>query len=147
MATDVLLLNGPNLNMLGTREPEKYGKTTLSEVQRQVGDLLDGHGLSHESFQSNHEGALIDWLHERRGSGFLIFNPGAFTHTSIALRDAVLSVEVPLVEVHISNVHQREEFRKHSYFSDIAVGSIVGLGVRGYLFAAEFAVDHLKSGS
>ena len=140
----VLLLNGPNLNLLGTREPEIYGSMNLSEIEEQVSAVLHEHKIECETFQSNSEGELIDWLHHHKNADFLLLNLGALTHTSIGLRDAVLGIEMPFLEIHLSNVHQREEFRHHSFFSDIAVGSLVGLGVKGYLLAAQFAVDFIE---
>lgn len=144
MEKTVLLLNGPNLNLLGTREPGIYGAITLPEIEKNVTTILKKHQIECLTFQSNTEGVLIDWLHGHRHAHFLIFNPGAFTHTSIALRDAVTGIDVPLIEIHISNVHKRETFRSHSYFSDIAVGSIIGLGVYGYELAALAAIRHLQ---
>ena len=140
----VLLLNGPNLNLLGTREPEIYGSMNLSGIEKQVSAVLHEHKIECETFQSNSEGELIDWLHQHKNADFLLLNPGALTHTSIGLRDAVQGIEIPFLEIHLSNVHQREEFRHHSFFSDIAVGSLVGLGVKGYLLAAQFAVDFIE---
>ena len=140
----VLLINGPNLNLLGSREPEIYGSTTLMEIEKKVTSTLRGHEIDCESFQSNSEGEIIDWLHNNRRADFLLLNPGALTHTSVGLRDAVLGVEIPFIEIHLSNVHKREEFRHHSYFSDIAIGALAGLGVKGYLLAAEFAVDYIE---
>jgi 3-dehydroquinate dehydratase-2 len=140
----VLLLNGPNLNLLGSREPEIYGSTTLTDIETQVSSALRERKIECEVFQSNSEGELIDWLHKQRDADFLLLNPGAFTHTSVGLRDAVLAIEIPFLEIHLSNVHQREEFRHHSYFSDIAIGSLVGLGVKGYLLATQFAADYLE---
>ena len=140
----VLLINGPNLNLLGSREPEIYGSTTLMEIEKNVTSTLRGHEIDCESFQSNSEGEIIDWLHNNRRADFLLLNPGALTHTSVGLRDAVLGVEIPFIEIHLSNVHKREEFRHHSYFSDIAIGALAGLGVKGYLLAAEFAVDYIE---
>ena len=140
----VLLLNGPNLNLLGSREPEIYGSTTLKEIEEKVAAILSGHEIQCETFQSNSEGIIIDWLHKHRGADFLLLNPGALAHTSVGLRDAVLGVEIPFVEIHLTNIHKREEFRHHSYFSDIAIGALAGLGVKGYLLAAEFAVDFIK---
>ena len=139
----VLLLNGPNLNLLGSREPEIYGSTTLKEIEKKVSSILSGHKIECKSFQSNSEGEIIDWLHEQRGADFLLLNPGALAHTSVGLRDAVLGVGIPFIEIHLSNVHKREKFRQHSYFSDIAIGALAGLGVKGYLLAAEFAVDYI----
>ena len=140
----VLLLNGPNLNLLGSREPEIYGSTTLKEIEEKVEAILSGHEIQCETFQSNSEGEIIDWLHKYRGADFLLLNPGALAHTSVGLRDAVLGVEIPFVEIHLTNIHKREEFRHHSYFSDIAIGALAGLGVKGYLLVAEFAVDFIK---
>ena len=140
----VLLLNGPNLNLLGSREPEIYGSTTLKEIEEKVSSILSGHKIECESFQSNSEGEIIDWLHKQRGADLLLLNPGALAHTSVVLRDAVHGVEIPFIEIHLSNVHKREKFRHHSYFSDIAIGILAGLGVKGYLLAAEFAVDYIE---
>jgi 3-dehydroquinate dehydratase II len=129
----LLLLNGPNLNLLGTREPEVYGATTLAQIEADMAQRAQdlGHRLS--CFQSNHEGALVDRVQQARGDvDFILFNPGAFTHTSVALRDALLGVAIPFIEIHLSNVYRREPFRHHSYFTDIAVGAIVGLGPIGY---------------
>ena len=140
----VLLLNGPNLNLLGSREPEIYGSTTLTDIETQVSSALRERKIECEVFQSNSEGELIDWLHKQRDADFLLLNPGALTHTSVGLRDAVLAIEIPFLEIHLSNVHQREEFRHHSYFSDIAIGALVGLGVKGYLLATQFAADYLE---
>ena len=142
----ILLVNGPNLNLLGTREPEVYGKTTLADVEATC--RSEAAALGHElvAFQSNHEGALIDRLHAARSEGvsFVVINPGAFTHTSVALRDALAGVAIPFIEVHISNVHKREPFRHHSYLSDIADGVIVGLGTQGYGLAIRAAAQLLK---
>jgi 3-dehydroquinate dehydratase-2 len=140
----ILVLHGPNLNLLGTREPELYGQETLSDIN---GNLRNVAGYSTIlCHQSNSEAELIELIHGAKGRDVagIIFNPAAFSHTSIALRDAVLAVNLPMVEVHISNVYQREPFRKHSYFSDIAVGSIVGLGHKGYEFALQFLLDYLE---
>jgi len=139
----LLLLNGPNLNLLGTREPAVYGSATLADVEamcRAEGSQL---GIEVLTFQSNHEGALIDRVHAARAEGvdFIVINPGAFTHTSVALRDAFAGVAIPFYEVHISNVHKREPFRHHSYFSDLAEGVIVGLGVHGYRLAIQAAAS------
>ena len=140
----VLLINGPNLNLLGSREPEIYGSTTLMEIEKKVTSTLRGHEIDCESFQSNSEGEIIDWLQNNRTADFLLLNPGALSHTSVGLRDAVLGVGIPFIEIHLSNVHKREEFRHHSYFSDIAIGALSGLGVKGYLLAAEFAIDYIE---
>jgi 3-dehydroquinate dehydratase-2 len=145
-APRVLLLNGPNLNMLGTREPEVYGRATLADLEaacrRRAGEL----GLGLECRQSNHEGELVDWIQQARG-GFdgLVINPGAFTHTSIALLDALQAVGLPTIEVHLSNVHRREDFRHRSYVSLAATGVIMGLGQQGYLLALEALAARLGS--
>jgi len=132
----LLLLNGPNLNLLGTREPDIYGRDTLTDVETRLTGQAQALGHRLETLQSNAESALIDRLHAARGSiDFVLFNPGAFTHTSIALRDAFLAVDIPFIELHLSNVAAREAFRQTSYFSDIAVGSIMGFGVTSYEIA------------
>lgn len=143
----VLLVNGPNLNLLGTREPEVYGTTTLAEIEADLVAQGAAAGLDVATFQSNTEGAIIDRLHAARtdGTEFVIINPGAFTHTSIALRDAFQAVELPFCEVHISNVHAREAFRHHSYLSDIAVGVMAGFGVYGYTMAMAYAGQRLRA--
>jgi len=145
--SSVLLLNGPNLNLLGTREPEVYGKTTLEDITRRMGTLAKDAGILLETFQSNHEGELIDRVQKAKkdGIGFIIINPGGFTHTSVALRDALAGVAIPFIEVHLSNIHQREEFRKHSYFSDLAMGVICGLGAHGYELALAAIQNKLAS--
>ena len=136
----ILLINGPNLNLLGTREPHIYGSTTLSQVESTAKTLASTKNITLESFQSNHEGAIIDRLHEARGKvDVVLINPGAFTHTSVAIRDALLGVAIPFVEIHISNIHTREAFRHHSYFSDKAAACIIGLGVYGYEVGVEYA--------
>jgi 3-dehydroquinate dehydratase-2 len=142
MAKKLLLLNGPNLNLLGTREPAVYGATTLADIEQAAGAQAQAAGASIASFQSNHEGALIDRIHAARQEGveFIVINPGGLTHTSVALRDALAAVAIPFVEVHISNVHKREAFRHHSFLSDIAQGTICGLGADGYRFAIDFAL-------
>jgi 3-dehydroquinate dehydratase II len=132
----ILLVNGPNLNLLGTREPEIYGADTLGDIESRAAAVARECGHELTAFQSNAEHELIERIHQAgRESDFLILNPGAFTHTSVALRDAIAAVRLPFVEVHLSNVHAREAFRRQSYFSDIAVGSIVGLGAYGYELA------------
>jgi len=144
MAT-ILVINGPNLNLLGSREPAVYGTDTLDDINARLNQrcLDTGHHLL--TLQSNAEYELIERIHDarREGVNFIVFNPAAFTHTSIALRDALLAIEIPFIEVHLSNVHKREPFRQHSYFSDIAVGTIVGLGPQGYELALEAAINHL----
>jgi 3-dehydroquinate dehydratase-2 len=141
----VLLLNGPNLNLLGSREPGVYGADTLEAIEKRAAELAREAGHELVAFQSNSEAELIGRIHgaAAAGIGFLIFNPAAFTHTSIALRDALLAVKLPFVEVHLSNIHGREPFRQHSYFSDIAAGLITGLGAFGYELAVRAAVRHL----
>ncbi len=147
MASRILVINGPNLNLLGAREPGIYGTRTLAEIERELAEVAGRHRAEVVFFQSNHEGALIDRVHAARSDGidFMIVNAGAFTHTSIALRDALKAVAIPFVEVHLSNVHAREAFRQHSYLADIAVGSIVGLGWAGYRLALEFALTDRAS--
>lgn len=142
MAKKLLLLNGPNLNLLGTREPAVYGTTTLADIEQAAVAQAQAAGAELACFQSNHEGALIDRIHAAREEGvaFIVINPGGLTHTSVALRDAFASVSIPFVEVHISNIHQREAFRHHSYLSGIARGVICGLGTDGYRFAIDFAL-------
>ncbi|KAF9739962.1 hypothetical protein PMIN06_008834 [Paraphaeosphaeria minitans] len=145
MAQSILLLNGPNLNLLGTREPATYGSTTLSDVLSAAASQCAQKNISFSHLQSNHEGVLIDRIHEARGKvDAVVINPGALTHTSVALRDALLGVDIPFVEVHISNVHKREPFRHHSYLSDKAEAVICGLGVYGYEAAIEFASRSIK---
>jgi len=143
----LLLLNGPNLNLLGTREPGLYGAVTLEQIVARMGHLAAelGHHLS--AFQSNSEAELIDHIHKAPAThvAFIIFNPAAFTHTSVALRDALLAVKIPFIEVHLSNVHAREPFRHHSYFSDVAVGTIAGFGAVGYELALRAAAQHLAT--
>ncbi|MDG2915494.1 type II 3-dehydroquinate dehydratase [Bisgaard Taxon 10/6] len=139
----ILLLNGPNLNMLGAREPKHYGSLSLAAIEANARALAEKCGLNLECFQSNSEEKLIDKIHDSfQKVDFIIINPAAFTHTSVALRDALLAVSIPFVEVHLSNIHKREPFRHHSYFSDAAEGVICGLGAKGYecalIFAAEF---------
>ena len=141
----ILVLNGPNLNLLGTREPGHYGRATLADIQRMLEETAHGEGHRLEFLQSNAEHVLIEAIHRARQDEvrFIIINPAAFTHTSVALRDALLAVAIPFIEVHLSNVHAREPFRAHSYFSDIAVGVISGLGAEGYLLALRAALSRL----
>jgi len=143
MAQSLLVLHGPNLNLLGTREPQVYGHTTLADIDASLLELAHRRGARLASFQSNHEGALIERIHAaaRDGSDYIIINPAAWTHTSVAVRDALAGIGLPFIEVHISNVHKREPFRHQSYFSDLAVAVICGLGVAGYRAAVEFALD------
>ncbi|PLX73552.1 MAG: type II 3-dehydroquinate dehydratase [Azoarcus sp.] len=142
----ILVLHGPNLNLLGSREPDIYGKTTLSDIHAAMESRARADSVLLESFQSNHEGQLIDRVQAAASEGvaFIIINPAAYTHTSVALRDALAAVQIPYVEVHLSNVHAREPFRQHSYFSDRAVGVVCGLGAYGYLAALEFALTRLR---
>ncbi|KAE8366254.1 catabolic 3-dehydroquinase 2 [Aspergillus caelatus] len=140
----ILLLNGPNLNLLGTREPHLYGTTTLNDVETAAKELAASYGAEVECLQSNHEGVLIDRIHEARGKvQAVVINPGAFTHTSVALRDALLGVGLPFIEVHITNVHARESFRHHSYLSGKAAAIIIGLGTFGYQVAVKHALENL----
>lgn len=145
MARKILLINGPNLNLLGTREPEVYGKQTLSDIEKAAEQQIKAANGVFLCFQSNHEGALIDRIHAARAEQVeaIVINPGGYTHTSVALRDALAGVAIPFVEVHISNIHQREAFRHHSYLSDIAKGVICGMGTDGYRFAIDFALKNL----
>ena len=140
----VLVLHGPNLNLLGTREPEVYGRVTLDEINVKLTAQAEKSGAKLDYFQSNTEGTLVDRVQQARADGtdFIIINPAAFTHTSVALRDALAAVAIPFVEVHLSNVFAREAFRKESYFSDIAIGVISGLGATGYELALQFALQH-----
>ena len=143
----ILILNGPNLNLLGTREPEKYGLETLEQINQQLTDAASDAGHSANCFQSNAEHDLIQRIHDAKQQGvdYIIFNPGAFTHTSVAIRDALLGVAIPFIEVHLSNVHAREEFRRHSYFSDIADGVVCGFGANSYSLALQAVVTKLKN--
>jgi 3-dehydroquinate dehydratase-2 len=142
----ILVIHGPNLNLLGTREPDVYGTQTLADIESELSALAQTLGVEIACFQSNHEGELIDRIQQAMGqeTGVLI-NPGGFTHSSVALRDALVATALPIVEVHLSNVYARESFRQHSYVSPIALGVISGLGARGYLFGLEALVEHLKS--
>lgn len=142
----ILLINGPNLNLLGTREPQIYGTTTLSDIENSCKTHATSLRVSLDAFQSNHEGAIVDRIHAagRDGIDGIIINPGAFTHTSVAIRDALLGVNIPFIELHVSNVHAREPWRHHSFFSDKASGVIVGLGVWGYRVAVEHVVANFK---
>jgi len=141
---NILVLNGPNLNLLGNREPGVYGHVTLDEINQKLTQLARQNGANISTLQSNAEAELIARIHAARqdGTNFIIFNPAAFTHTSVALRDALAAVAIPFVEVHLSNVFAREPFRKESYFSDIAVGVISGLGASGYELALQYALQH-----
>lgn len=141
------VLHGPNLNLLGSREPGIYGATTLVDINQSLIALGAQAGIVVDCFQTNHEGALIDRIHQAPAAGvkFIVINPAAFTHQSVAVRDALAGVGIPFIEVHLSNVHKREAFRHHSYFSDLAVAVIAGLGPEGYRAAARFAIAALKT--
>ena len=137
----ILVLQGANLNLLGTREPHIYGHETLADVHARLERKAKSAGIRLETFQSNHEGAVVDRIHAARGDvDFILINPAAFTHTSVAIRDALTGVAIPFIEVHLTNVHAREAFRHHSYFSDKAVGTTVGLGSKGYDYAPDHAL-------
>ena len=145
MAKRVLVLNGPNLNLLGTREPDIYGAATLQDIETLCATTGDSVGLSVDFRQSNHEGVLIDWIHEARGTAdAILINPGALSHTSLAIHDALKGVGLPVAEVHISNIHQREAVRHHSFVSAVAFGVICGFGVTGYRLALIALADKLK---
>jgi 3-dehydroquinate dehydratase-2 len=143
----ILVLNGPNLNRLGTREPGRYGRLTLEDITRRLDAAAETASVALEHFQSNHEGEAIDRIHRAGDEGVdgLLINPGAWTHTSVALRDALLAIDRPFIEIHLSNIHTREPFRQHSYFSDIALGSLVGLGALGYELGLRALVEHLDA--
>ena len=144
----LLVLHGPNLNLLGSREPEVYGHDTLADIDARLVALVSGAGHELETLQSNAEHELVERIHRARDEGvaFIVFNPGAFTHTSIALRDALLGVSIPFIEVHLSNVHGREAFRRQSFLSDVAVGVITGLGAKGYELALQAAIARVENG-
>ncbi|WP_116136751.1 type II 3-dehydroquinate dehydratase [Trinickia diaoshuihuensis] len=141
----LLVLHGPNLNLLGTREPEVYGHVTLAQIDQALMARAQEAGVQLLTFQSNHEGQLVDRVQAARAEAveFVLINPAAYTHTSVALRDALAGVGIPFVEIHLSNVHRREPFRHHSYFSDLAEGVICGLGWKGYLYGLEYALERL----
>ena len=141
---NILVLHGPNLNLLGSREPDVYGRVTLDEINAQLSTLASKNGANLFCFQSNAEAALIERVQQARSDGtqFIVINPAAFTHTSVALRDALAAVSIPFIEVHLSNVFARETFRKESFFSDLAIGVISGLGAAGYEFAVQYALDY-----
>ena len=141
----ILIIHGPNLNLLGAREPETYGHRTLADINAALSDRGDALGLEIETFQSNHEGAIVDKIQAATDCAGLIINPAAYTHTSIAIRDALLSLDIPIVEVHLSNIYKREPFRHQSMIADVVTGKIVGLGGDGYLLALE-AVERMISG-
>ena len=141
----ILVIHGPNLNLLGTREPEIYGAQTLMDINQHLQQSAASQGIQLDAFQSNHEGEIVEAIHRARGQyQAIIINPAAYTHTSVAIRDALAGVDIPFVEVHLSNVHQREAFRHHSFFSDLAVGVICGLGAYGYEAALAFWAQKLK---
>ena len=143
----VLVLNGPNLNLLGTREPGIYGRETLQIINRRLTATASAAGIRLESFQTNHEGAMVDRIQQARGEGvgFILINPAAFTYSSIAVRDALTAVQIPFIEIHLSNIHAREPWRAHSHFTAVAVGSVLGLGGRGYDLALDYAIARLKA--
>ena len=145
--SQLLLINGPNLNLLGSREPKHYGLKTLAQIEMDLRAEAERLGHRLNTFQSNHEGELVDRVHKAKSDGvhFLLINPGAYTHTSVALRDALLAVGLPFIEIHLSNTYAREEFRRQSYFSDIARGVIVGLGPQGYSLALQAAHAQLAA--
>ena len=146
-AMSILVLHGPNLNLLGTREPDVYGQTTLAQIDADLAHIAAEAGVLLACLQSNHEGALIDRIHAARtdGTRFMLINPGGLTHTSVALRDALAGVAIPFIEVHLSNVHRREPFRHHSYLSAVAVGVIAGLGPHGYRLALDYALRQVAT--
>lgn len=146
MKHKILLIQGPNLNLLGKREPEIYGRLTLDELHHNLVQYAEQHHIHLSTFQSNWEGAIVDRIHQAQDEGiqFILINPAALTHTSVALRDALLGVAIPFIEIHLSNVHAREPFRHHSYLSDKAVGVICGLGAFGYQTALDYAMQYLK---
>lgn len=140
----LLLLNGPNLNLLGRREPHLYGSTTLTDIEQAITAAAHAAGHQLDTFQTNSEAALVDRIQQAAGqTDYILLNPGALTHTSVALRDALLAVAIPFIEIHLSNVYAREEFRRHSYVSDVAVGVITGLGAQGYQLALQAACEQL----
>ena len=143
----ILVLHGPNLNLLGTREPEIYGRETLAVINDRLAAKAKNAGIGLASFQTNHEGVLVDRVQQARGEGvrFILLNPAGFTYSSIALRDALTAVQIPFIEVHLSNIHAREPWRAHSHFTAVAVGSVLGLGSRGYDLALEYAIGRLKN--
>lgn len=144
MAKNILVVNGPNLNMLGRREPDHYGSITLAEIERTLEAQAGAGGAALACFQSNSESALVERIQQAASEGvdFILINPAAYTHTSVAMRDALAAVGLPFLEIHLSNIHAREEFRRHSYFSDLAVGVVSGLGAKGYALALAYALDY-----
>ena len=147
MSATFLVIHGPNLNLLGVREPEVYGSLTLEDINQQLIDQAKNSQIELDTFQSNWEGAIVDRIHQaqRESIQFIIINPAALTHTSVAVRDALLGVAIPFIEVHLSNVHAREAFRHHSYLSDKAIGVICGLGAKGYAAALDYAIEKINS--
>lgn len=147
MSSTILVIHGPNLNLLGKREPEVYGHLTLDDINQQLSAQAKNATLKLDSFQSNWEGAIVDRIHQAQQDGvqYIIINPAALTHTSVAVRDALLGVAIPFVEVHLSNVHAREAFRHHSYLSDKAIGVICGLGAKGYAAALDYIIEKIQS--
>lgn len=143
---DLLVINGPNLNLLGTREPEIYGAETLKDIAERLEKQAQAHGKTLDFFQSNHEGQLVDRIQQARQEKVqcILINPAAYTHTSVAIRDALLATSIPFIEVHLSNIHKRESFRHHSYLSDVAIGVICGLGSQGYDLALQAALRYCK---
>lgn len=142
----ILVIHGPNLNLLGTREPGIYGATTLPEINQRLQQEAEAAGHTLSYFQSNHEGAIVDHIQQQGAEAdILIINPGAYTHTSVAIRDAILGVALPAIEVHLSNIHQREPFRHHSYFSDICIGQVVGFGPQSYSLALQAACGRISA--
>ena len=148
-AKSVLVLNGPNLNLLGTREPKLYGKDTLAMINRRLEAKAGAAGVSLTCFQSNHEGVLVDRIQQakRDGVGFILINPAGFSYSSVAIRDALTAVQIPFIEVHLSNIHAREPWRAHTHFTAVAVGSVLGLGSQGYELALDYAIARLKARS
>jgi 3-dehydroquinate dehydratase-2 len=146
-AKSVLVLNGPNLNLLGTREPKLYGKETLAQINRRLEATARTAGVSLACLQSNHEGVLVDRIQQakRDGVGFIVINPAGYSYSSVAIRDALTAVQIPFIEVHLSNIHAREPWRAHTHFTAVAVGSVLGLGSRGYDLALDYAIARLKS--
>jgi 3-dehydroquinate dehydratase II len=144
MAKSILVINGPNLNLLGTREPDRYGTVTLDAIEQRLVAGARSAGASLTCFQSNSESELVDRIHQASGEGmdFIIINPAAYTHTSVAMRDALAAVRLPFIEVHLSNIYAREPFRRHSYFSDLAAGVVSGFGAKGYELALTYALDY-----
>ncbi len=143
----VLVLHGPNLNLLGTREPKLYGKETLAQINRRLETTARAAGIGFSCLQSNHEGVLVDRIQQakRDGVGFIIINPAGYSYSSVAIRDALTAVQIPFIEVHLSNIHAREPWRAHTHFTAVAVGSVLGLGGRGYDLALDYAIGRLKA--